>query len=250
MHVSLTGFPGRPASLNGRRAPSAPLTNLPGRPAPPRPRWSVAIPAAAVAFVTGVAVLSVFVPPVVSAAGAAGTSFADAFDRARLVVVATVDAAPPADPGYRLSVETVLKGPDATELVFPGDATSVTLVPGTRVVVLAMDPRSLDFRGTWTLAVAPDGTIDPDGLAGAPRTVDELIATFGTLPSASAGPGAAGTDAGTTAGDTEAPRGTATPGGGVGRWQVGECAVAVVAVVAVLVAAGIAAAARRRRRAS
>jgi hypothetical protein len=161
----------------------------------------------------------VFAPPVVSAAGAAGTSFADAFDRARLVVVATVDAAPPADPGYRLSVEAVLKGPDAAELAFPREATSVTLVPGRRVVVLAMDPRSIDFRGTWTLAVAPDGTIDPDGLAGAPRTVDELLATSRAFASSPAGPGAA-------------------------------AVVAVLAVLAVLVAAGIATAARRRRRAS
>ncbi len=233
-----------------RRGRPAPLTGRPGRPALARRRWPVAFAVAVATATAGVAAGSLFVPPVVSAAGATGASFAEVFDRARLVVVGTVDAAPPADPGYRLSVEAVLKGPDATELAFPGDATSVTLVPGTRVVVLAMDPRSLDFRGTWTLAVAPDGTIDPDGLAGAPRTVGDLLATFGTRPSASAGPGAAGTDAGTTAGDTEAQRGTATPGGGVGRWQVGAGAVAVVAVVAVLVAAGIAAATRRRRRAS
>jgi hypothetical protein len=227
----------------GRRGRLAPLTGRPGRPAPARHRWPAACAAAVATVTAGVAAVSVFAPPVVSAAGATGTSFTEVFDRARLVVVGTVVAAPPADPAYRLSVEAVLKGPDATELEFPGDATSVTLVPGTRVVVLAMDPRSLDFRGTWTLAVAPDGTIDPDGLSGAPRTVGDLLATFGAHASSPAGPGVAGTDAGTQGG-------TPTPGGGTEPWLVWAGTVAVVAVLAMLVAAGMATAARRRRRAS
>lgn len=187
-------------------------------------------------------------PSAISAAGANGTSFAEAFDRARLVVVATVVEAPPVDPGYLLSVEAVVKGTGATELRFAADATSVTLVPGTRVVVLAMDPRSLDFRGTWTLAVAPDGTIDPDGLTGAPRTVDELLATYGTAAPVRTAPGAGETTARspqTTDGDNASADGAT--GGGAAPWLVGAASVA---VVAVLVAAGIAVAARRRRRVS
>jgi len=195
------------------------------------PRTSV------VAALTAAAVLAV-VPAASRAAGTTGIPFADAFDRALLVVVATVDAAPPGDPAYRLAVTEVIKGEAASSLAFPADQPSVTLVPGTMVVLLAMDPGSLDFRGTWTLAVAPDGTIDPDGLVGVPATVDELIATYGAAletPTAPAASGEAGGDGG--------PGPTA---GGV-VWL--PAVVGIVGLAAAVAAAGVLAVRRRRRHA-
>jgi hypothetical protein len=173
------------------------------------------------------------------AAGDARATFAEAFGRARLAVVATVEAAPPAAAGYRLAVEATLKGEHASELTFPADATSVTLMPGSRIVLLAMDPRSLDFRGTWTLAVAPDGTIDGDGLAGAPPTVDDLLGAWGAAaPAATLGIGPPGTPG-------EAPG--ATPSDGGSAPPLAPAALAAAAVVVALVVGGIAAARRRRR---
>jgi hypothetical protein len=203
--------------------------------------------AAAIGLLRGVVIGVLLGLGTASTAAAAGSSgsggipFAEAFDGASLVVVATVEAAPPADAAFRLTVEAAVKGAsgDATTLHFPADATSVTLVPGTRVVLLAMDPRSLDFRGTWALAVAPDGTIDGDGLGGAPASVDALLAAW-RVPGASA----------TAPGDGVAdPSGAAAaPGGGAGAtdgsmWLVAAGFAALAALVVGAVAAG-----RRTRR--
>ena len=173
------------------------------------------------------------------AAADARATFAEAFGRARLAVIATVEAAPPADAGYRLAVEATLKGERVSDLAFPADATSVTLVPGSRIVLLAMDPRSLDFRGTWTLAVAPDGTIDGDGLAGAPPTVDDLLRLWGAAaPAATLGIGPPGTP-------REAPGATTSDGGSTR--PVAPAAVVAAAVLVAFIAGGIAVARRRRR---
>jgi hypothetical protein len=107
-------------------------------------------------------------------------AFAETFARARLVVVATVEAAPPADDAFRLAVETSLKGDAGPSLAFPVEPTSIELAKGSRIVLLAMDPATLDFRGTVALTVGPDGAIDPDGLTGVPPTVEALIAGSST----------------------------------------------------------------------
>jgi hypothetical protein len=192
------------------------------------------------------------------AAGASEVPFAEAFARARLVIVATVEAAPPAEPGFRLAVEQVVKGDAAGELTFPAEATSVSLVPGSRTVVLAMDPRSLDFRGTWTLAVAPDGSIAADGLEDAPSTVDELMAVYGEAALTDAGPAGTGPPP-TGAGDAggEGLQGSASgidgaPSGSdedLGRSQavIGLAVAAVVVLGAVALVSAVAAGRRQRR---
>jgi hypothetical protein len=114
-----------------------------------------------------------------------------------------------------------------------------------------MDPASLDFRGTWTLAVAPDGTIDPDGFAGAPATVDDLLATYGAAATAS------GDAAGSAAPRlTSAPPVTGAPGtpeapvgsGDGGAGGAGLAGLLAVVAIAALAAARVRAVRRRRRR--
>ena len=208
-------------------------------------RIRVTIVAAALAAVAG----STVVPAATRAAGAAGIPFAEAFDRARLVVVATVEAAPPGDTAYRLTVSDVVKGDAATSLVFPTDQTSVTLVAGTTVLLLAMDPASVDFRGTWVLAVAPDGTIDPDGLAGAPATVDELLAMYGAETTTSGGAAGSAAPSRTSAPPaTGAPGTPATGGAGDGGPVVAGAAGIVGLLALVAIAALIAARVRATRR--
>ncbi len=204
------------------------------------------------------AMCALLAPGTALAAGASEVPFAEAFARARLVIVATVEAAPPVEPGSRLVVEQVVKGDAAGELTFPAEATSVSLVPGSRVVVLAMDPRSLDFRGTWALAVAPDGSIAVDGLEDPPATVDELMAVYGEAaptdagpagtaprPTASGGEGREGSD-GSASGTGGAPGGSE---GGPGRPPAAVgVAVAAVVVLGAVVLLGAVAARRRGRR--
>ena len=158
------------------------------------------------------------------AAGGLQATFAQTFARSRLVVLATVEAAPPADGAFRLAVETSLTGDAGRILTFPADATSLALRPGSRIVLLAMDPATLDFRGTVALTVGPDGAIDPDGLTGVPATVAALVAAYGP--------------AGATAAPTATDRGTQDPGFPWG---------AVLILAAVGAAALVIAAADRRR---
>ncbi len=173
----------------------------------------------AATFLAALLVLAAGRAPALAAGGQQAT-FAETFARSRLVIVAVVEAAPPADGAFRLAVETSLKGDGGPTLTFPSDATSLALRPGSRVVLLAMDPATLDFRGTVALTVGPDGAIDPDGLTGVPTTVAALIAAYGP------------------AGATAAP--TATDGGGrdPGFPWGAVLILAAVGAVALVVAAG------------
>ena len=168
------------------------------------------------------ALASAAFPYAVAAVSGTTITFEETFARSEIVAVATVEAAPPSDPAFRLTVERMVKGTAVAELAFPADPKAVELVPGTRVVLLVTDPASLDFRGTVALVVAADGTIDPDGLAGVPATVADLVAAYGTPATSTDLPG-------------EPERGFPT---GV--------AVAVIAIVAVMLVAGALAANARR----
>ena len=158
------------------------MTRAAGEERPRRRWWPVGFTAPLLATLSAL-VLGV---GAASAAGEPATTFAEAFARSRLAVVATVEAAPPADDAFRLVVETWLKGDARPGLSFPAEPTSLGLARGSRVVLLAMDPASLDFRGTVALTVRSDGTIDPDGLTDVPPDVAALIAAYGPATTAPA----------------------------------------------------------------
>ncbi len=136
-------------------------------------------PLAATVAALAASVAVILAPGPVGAASGTKTTFAAVYDRSAVVVVATVMDAPTVSAGYRLSVERVLKGTAGAALTFAPDPKAVALVPGQRVVLLLTDPNGLDFRGTTALLVSPDGSIDPDGLAGVPATVAALEASSG-----------------------------------------------------------------------
>ncbi len=194
------------------------------RPRAPRAKDRALVPVAGLAawLATILVLVSALGPSTVAAVSGTAATFEEVFARSEIVVVATVTAAPPSDATFRMTVEQVLKGPATDELTFPSDPRAVELEPGSRIVLLAVDPASLDFRGTVALVVAADGSIDPDGLDGVPATVADLVATYGTPPTSTARP--------------------AAPDGGI-PWGV---VVAVVAAAACALVAGAFAAARRR----
>ena len=142
--------------------------------------WRLARPPVAATLVAIAASAAItHAPAPAGAASATRTTFSAVVDRSALVVVATVQDAPTVSVGYLLSVERVLKGTAAPTLTFAPDLMAIALAPGQRVVLLLTDPSGLDFRGTTVLLVAPDGTIDPNGLAAVPATLADLEAAFG-----------------------------------------------------------------------
>lgn len=185
-------------------------------------RAYVASTGALIGLATTLALASAAFPYAVAAVSGTTITFEETFARSEIVAVATVEAAPPSDPAFRLTVERMVKGPAESELTFPADPKAVELEPGSRIVLLAADATSLDFRGTVALVVAGDGTIDPDGLVGVPATVADLVAAYGTP--------ATSTD---LSGEPE--RGFPT-----------GAAVAVIAIIAVMLVAGALAANARR----
>jgi hypothetical protein len=127
------------------------------------------------------AVLAVFWWPsqVMAVSPDSGPTFQQVFRASSIVAVVLVLAAS-SDGSATLATERVLKGNPASVRTYPADDKAVPLLAGSRLVLI-QGGETLDFRGTYALPVAPDGTIDVQGLAGAPRTLAELEA-FAALP--------------------------------------------------------------------
>jgi len=97
---------------------------------------------------------------------------------AQLVTLSRVTAAPGGG-AYVFHVEQVYKGNAPPTLTFGPDDKAVSLRVGSLVVVLQMDRRYLDARGTIVWLVGPDERLSDANVSGQPATVAAMAAAFG-----------------------------------------------------------------------
>ena len=113
----------------------------------------------AVALVLAAGIATALAPSsLAGSGGSAAPPFPQLVRIAQLVTLADVTSVRSAG-AYVLTIEHVYKGQAPNEIIFAPDDKAVSLSLGSRVLLLQMDRRYLDFRGTFVWVVGSDGRL-------------------------------------------------------------------------------------------